>query len=120
MPWLKYFHVTCVTLSLCGFSLRAYWRLHSPQRLSQPWVRRLPHWVDTLLFTSGLAMALLYWWPLWQQPWLLAKLTALIAYILVGAMALRQGRPWQVVLALALFLYMVAVALTKNPMPWQG
>ena len=120
MLWLKYFHVSCVTLSLCGFTLRAYWRLRAPHRLEQAWVRRAPHWVDTLLFASGLTMALLYWWPLWQQPWLLAKLAALLGYILAGALALRRGRPWQVALALGFFMYMVAVAVTKNPLPWQG
>lgn len=120
MPWLKYFHVTCVALSLSGFSLRAWWRLYRPQRLQQRWVKRAPHWVDTALLLSGLAMAVRYWWPLWQRPWLLAKLTALVAYILLGALALRQGRPWQVAAALGVFLYIVAVALTKNPMPWAG
>lgn len=117
MIWLKYFHVTCVVLSLCGFAWRGYWRLHQPQRLTQRWVRVAPHLVDSGLFFSGLAMAVIYRWSPLDHPWLLAKLLALLAYIGLGALALRRGGPWQVITALLVFAYIVAVALTKSPLP---
>lgn len=118
MPWVKYFHISCAILSFGGFSLRGYWRLRAPQRLQRRWVKRVPHFVDSALFLSGLTMVLVYHWSPLRQSWLMAKLIALVAYVLLGAVALRQGRAWQVTAALALFLYIVSVALTKTPMPW--
>jgi len=117
MPWLKILHVTCVVLSGSGFALRGYWRLRHPQRLRQWWVRRVPHVVDTVLLGSGISMAVLYHWSPLQQPWLMAKIIALLFYIGLGGLALRQGRPSQIVAALAVFAYIVIVALTKNPLP---
>lgn len=118
MLWLKHLHITCAVLSFCGFALRGWWRLSAPTRLRQRWVRTLPHVVDTALFLSGVYMLWLYrWWPQ-DQPWLMAKLTALIIYILLGALALRQGQPWQVLAALAVFAYIASVALTRTPLAW--
>lgn len=118
MLWLKHFHVTCAVLSICGFALRGWWRLYAPQRLRRRWVRTFPHLVDSALFFSGVYMLWLYrWWP-HEQPWLLAKLVALLVYILLGALALRQGKAWQVVAALAVSAYIVSVALTRTPLAW--
>jgi len=116
--WLKYIHVTCVVLSGCGFALRSRWRLSAPHKLRRRWLRTLPHIIDSTLFFSGLSMIWLYrWWPQ-DQPWLLAKLIALLVYILLGALALRQGKRWQILAAMAIFAYIVTVALTRTPMPW--
>ena len=53
-------------------------------------------------------------------PWLAAKLVALLAYIGLGALALRPGRSkgaraaaW--LAALAVFAYIAAVAVTRSP-----
>lgn len=120
MLWLKHFHITCAVLSGCGFALRGWWRLTAPQWLRRRWVRTAPHVVDSALFFSGVAMLWLYgWWPQ-DQPWLVAKLTALLIYILLGAVALRQGKAWQVAAALAVFAYIVSVALTRTPLAWLG
>ncbi|MFA5627056.1 MAG: SirB2 family protein [Thiohalomonadaceae bacterium] len=118
MLWLKHLHVSCVVLSACGFALRGWWRLTAPQRLRQRWVRTVPHMVDSTLFFSGLALLWLYrWWPQ-DQPWLMAKMIALLVYILLGAVALRQGRLWQIAAAMAVFAYIVSVALTRTPLAW--
>jgi len=120
MLWLKHFHITCALLSFLGFALRGGWRLYRPEQLERRWVRTVPHLVDSGLFFSGVGMLILYgWWPT-DFPWLLAKLLALLLYIGLGAYALRSGRPWAVVAALVVFLYIVAVALTKHPLAWWG
>lgn len=116
--WLKYFHITCATLSFCGFALRGWWRLRDPARLRRRWVRTMPHLVDSGLFFSGLAMVWLYRWSPLDHHWLAAKLTALLLYIGLGALALRRGRARWVLAALAVFCYIVAVALSKRPLPW--
>jgi len=55
--------------------------------------------------------------------WLTAKVMGLLAYIGLGMVALKPGRPRGVrllafVAALAAFAYIVSVALTKNPLGW--
>ena len=90
------------------------------------WVRAraaktLPHIVDSVLLLSAIWLA----WTLRlspaEAPWLLAKIIGLVAYIGLGMLALKPGRPLAVrglawLAALAVFGYIVSVALTKNPL----
>jgi len=118
---LKHLHVTCVVLSGLGFCLRGLWMLQDSPLGRHRLSRILPHVVDTLLLGSALSMA----WMSGQYPfvngWLTAKLFGLIAYILLGVMALRRGRSKAIraryfVLALIAYAYIVSVALTRNPL----
>jgi uncharacterized membrane protein SirB2 len=76
-----------------------------------------------LLFVSGLAMArVLQQYPL-VTPWLTAKFGALLAYILLGSVAIKRGhtrgqRLLAGVLALVSLAYLLAVALSRNPLPF--
>lgn len=119
---IKLIHISCVALSLAGFTLRSGLMLIRSPLLRRRWMRTIPHLVDSILFFSGLWMA----WNLHQYPgttpWLTAKLTALIAYVIFGAMALRgrtrRRRYLSLLAAYGCFFYMVSVALTRNPFPW--
>jgi len=120
---LKHLHVTCVVLSGLGFCLRGWWMLRDSPTLQQRLVRVLPHVVDTLLLGSALSMAFLSGQYPFVQGWLTAKLGGLLAYIVLGAMALKRGRTKAVraryfVLALLAYGYIVSVALSRNPLPW--
>ena len=117
---LKHLHVTCVVLSGLGFSLRGYWMLVESPLRQHRLTRILPHMVDTLLLGSALTMA----WMSGQYPfvngWLTAKFFGLLAYILLGMMALKRGRTKAVrarffVLAVLAYVYIVSVALTRSP-----
>jgi uncharacterized membrane protein SirB2 len=117
---LKHLHVTCVVLSGLGFCLRGGWMLAGSALGQHRLTRVLPHVVDTLLLGSALAMA----WMSGQYPflngWLTAKLCGLLAYILLGMVALKRGRTKAVRgscfgLALLTYAYIVGVALTRNP-----
>lgn len=119
---LKHLHVTCVVLSGLGFFLRGLWMLLDSPILQRPLVRRLPHGIDSVLLGSALLMA----WMSAQYPfveaWLTAKFFGLLAYIVLGAMALRGGRTKSrragfFVLALLAYAYIVGVALSRNPLP---
>lgn len=120
---IKHLHVTAVALSFALFLLRGFWMLGESAQLQRRWVRIVPHVVDTVLLGAGLWLAFM----LRQLPdvsdWLAAKLIALVVYIGLGTIALKRGRTrtqrtaaW--LAALTVFGYIVAVALTKNPMPW--
>jgi uncharacterized membrane protein SirB2 len=120
---LKYAHVTCVVLSYLGFLLRGVWMIRASPLLQQRWVSIVPHVVDTLLLASAVALAALLRQYPFVQPWLTAKVIALVAYIVLGVFALRRGRTRRVriaawIAAQAVFFYIVAVAVTRSPLPW--
>lgn len=117
---LKHFHMTCAALSGCLFLLRGSWMLRASPRLQQRWARIVPHIVDTLLLGSAIALAIWSGQYPFVQGWLTAKVLALLGYIVLGAIALKRGRTRTIRTlafggALLLFLYIVAVAITKQP-----
>jgi len=124
----KSIHVSCVVVSLTGFTARGLLMLAGSPWLSARFVRVAPHVVDSLLLASALWLA----WLLGQYPfvdaWLTAKVLGLLAYIGFGVVALRRGRTRGVRIAalagaLAAAGYVVAVALTRDargPLVWLG
>ena len=116
---LKLTHVTCVVLSYAGFVLRGIWMIRDSRVLERRWVRVLPHVVDTVLLASAIALAvMLKQYPL-AEPWLTAKVAGLVLYIALGMVALGHGTTRRIrtgawIAAQAVFLYIVAVALTRS------
>ena len=118
---LKHIHMTFAVLSGALFLVRGLWMLAGSKRLEQRWVKVAPHAIDTLLLASAIGLAVWSSQYPGQSPWLTAKLVALVAYIGLGTVALKRGRTRQVralafVGALACFAYILAVAVTKNPL----
>ncbi|KAB2967445.1 SirB2 family protein [Zoogloea sp.] len=120
---LKHFHITCVALSGAGFLLRGIWSLSGSPLLRARLTRVLPHIIDSCLLASAIGLA----WMAGQAPfvhgWLTAKVIGLLVYIGLGMVALKPTRPRSVRMlafaaALAVFAYIVSVALTKNPLGW--
>ena len=116
---LKLIHITCVGISVLGFLLRGVLAQRDAPVMRKRWVRVLPHFNDTALLASAIAMAVMSGqYPLIAD-WLTAKLLGLIAYVALGVVALRsphpQRRRWAFVLALAVFTWIVSVALTRHP-----
>ena len=116
---LKHLHITFAVLSGGFFLLRGLWMLLDSPLLQRRWVRIVPHVVDTVLLAS--ALGLVFWsgqYP-FVQSWLTAKVLALLAYIVLGTIALKRGktkgvRTFALLAALATFAYIVAVALTRQ------
>ncbi len=79
--------------------------------------------VDSALLASAIAMAVTTrQYPLVAE-WLTAKVVALAGYIALGMIALKSGRTRGVritawLAAQTVFFYIVAVALTRNPLFW--
>ena len=111
----------CAAFSGSFFLLRGCWMLAGSAQLRRPWVKRLPHLVDAMLLASALGLAgWTHQYP-GQFPWLTAKVTALMAYIVLGSVALKYGRSQRIraaafAAALAMFGYIVTVAVTRNPL----
>ena len=117
---IKHLHVSCVVLSILLFFLRGIWTMQTSPIMQQRWVKRAPHILDTLLLGSALTLAWLsQQWP-FQQAWLTAKVLGLLAYIILGSIALKRGKTRQIrlaawLLALVTVGYIVAVALSRSP-----
>jgi uncharacterized membrane protein SirB2 len=117
---IKAVHMGCAAISICGFFARGVLGLRGSPLLAARWLRIAPHVVDTVLLASAL-------WLAWQsaqypfvQGWLTAKVLALVAYIVLGSLALRPGRSRRLRasafgLALGTFAYIVWVAVARDP-----
>jgi uncharacterized membrane protein SirB2 len=119
---LKHFHMSCAALSGSLFLLRGIWMLRASPLLQAGWVRIAPHVIDTLLLASAIGLAVWSHQYPGRQPWLTVKLLALLGYIVLGAIALKRGRTKgqrqaAFAAALALFAYIVMVAVTKQYLP---
>lgn len=114
----KQLHLATVAVSWALFFVRGLWMIADSPRLAARWVRVVPHVNDTILLAAAIYLATFHGF----QPWIVAKLAALAAYILIGTVAIRRGptKPARIaawVVAQLVFLYIVAVAVTKNPLP---
>ena len=113
-------HIGSVILSFALFLIRAglmfadvSWRKHGLLRIG-------PHVVDTVLLSSALVLSFVSRQYPFVQPWLTAKVLALIVYIVLGSLALKRAPTLRMravffVLAALVFLFIVSVARTRNP-----
>jgi uncharacterized membrane protein SirB2 len=120
---LKHLHMTLAVVTLAGFLLRGWWMITGSAKLQRRGVRILPHVVDTAFLLSGIGLVVSMRLGLLQNPWLIAKLVALLAYIVLGTIALKRGptmsiRVAALVGALLTFAYIVGVAISKSPASW--
>lgn len=120
---LKIIHVTFAVLSIAGFILRSVWIFSHSTNLDRRFVRVTPHIVDAAFLISGIWLIVILQLAVREQAWLIAKLVALVLYIVFGAIALRRGRTMQIraaafVAALLTYLYIAGVALGRSPTSW--
>ena len=119
---LRLLHIVTVYVTLALFLLRGLWMLLDSPRLGQRWVRVLPHVNDTLLLAAAIGLVVVLELNPLEQPWILAKIIGLLAYIGLGTVALKRGRSKAIrvkafIAALGVFAYIVSVAVTKQVMP---
>lgn len=117
----KLLHQGAVAVSLTGFAVRGLGSLSGAGWMRRRMHRVWPHAVDTLLLLSALVMAWMLRLNPLATPWLAAKIGGLLAYIGLGMLALRPGRPLGVRIAawaaaLLVFGWIASVAISKNPL----
>lgn len=113
-------HVATVILSLSGFVFRGVLRFSGSDLINRKWLKIAPHIVDTVLIVSAITLLLQASLNPLNTPWLLAKIVALIIYIGLGLIAFRFASSrsvalWSWGMAIMVFCYILAVAVTKNP-----
>jgi uncharacterized membrane protein SirB2 len=119
--FLKLIHVSCAFVSIAGFALRGYWMAGENPLLQHRLAKVLPHVIDTLLLGSALTLLMVLHLSPLTQPWLSAKIIALLLYIGLGMVALRFGqskkaRVCAYLMALLCAGYMISVAYNKSPL----
>jgi len=112
-------HIAFAVLTIISFTLRGMWMLmDSPLLLSKP-ARIVPHIIDTLLLFSGIVLVINYTSYHHGYGWLLAKLAAIILYIMTGAIALKYGKTRVIriialIISYCLLVIIVSLALTRS------
>lgn len=120
---MKMLHSVLALASICGFALRGYWMLSGSALLQRTATRIIPHINDALLLATGIWLLVSLSVNPFAEPWLLAKFTGLVVYILLGMVALKRGRTRPIRLialisAIAVFVYIIGVAIAKSPFSW--
>lgn len=118
--YAHHLHVACVAVSVALFVLRGGLMLAGSPLLKTRLLRIVPHVVDSVLLASALWLVSVLHLPVFQTPWLVAKLAGLVAYVVLGSLALRRARsrPARVaafVAALVTVGWMISVAIRHDP-----
>ena len=114
---IKSVHVWSVFISITLFAVRGGLMLADSRLLQSLVLRVVPHVVDTVLLVSALMLTTIIQQYPFVQGWLTVKVLALVAYIILGSIAIRRGRSKPIRLAALLaamaifgFIYSVARA----------
>jgi len=118
---IKNVHVYSVLTSLVLFVVRGGLMFSDSPLLQQPVVRIAPHVVDTVLLTSALMLTTIVHQYPFVHAWLTVKVLALVAYIVLGTIAIKRGRTKPVrvaafAAALAVFGFIYTVARNHDPL----
>jgi uncharacterized membrane protein SirB2 len=114
----KHLHQATAVILIVVFVVRGVLMLAGSTAGRRRWVTLAAHVNDTVLLVAALYMA----WLLGFQGWIVAKLVALAAFIVLGIVALNRGRTAGArsaafVAALLVLAYIVSVAFTKRIVP---
>ena len=116
---IRALHITCAGLSIALFFGRGALQLSGIDWRRWRWLRVAPHLIDTVLLGAAITLAVMSaQYPL-AQPWLTAKVLALLLYIGLGSVALRPALPRRqrtlaFLAALLSVAYIVGAAVTRS------
>lgn len=117
---LRHLHIASVVISIALFVFRGGLMFAGSRWLQNRFLRIAPHVVDTVLLGTAVALVIMSSQYPFQQAWLTAKVLALVAYILLGTVAIKRGPTLRVrglafFAALATVLWIVSVARSRDP-----
>ena len=91
-PVIKHLHLTLVTVSVLFFMVRFVLHLRQSPVMEKKLIKIAPHVIDTFLLLSGLTLCFMIKQYPFVDPWLSEKLGAVVAYIILGVIALKADR----------------------------
>lgn len=114
-PIIKHLHVWLATLSFIGFVVRLLWHYKDSPQLEKRITKVLPHIIDSLLFASGIAMAITLQYSPFAVDWLGYKMLSLLCYIGFGILAFKAPnlRTPASFLAILAFFFTAYLAVNK-------
>jgi uncharacterized membrane protein SirB2 len=119
-PQIRLVHIGCVIASGSLFGLRGLLALAGSALARNMLLRYLSWAIDTTLLTAAfMLMTVTHQYP-FAQSWLTVKLALVVLYIVLGMRALREGggrraRGWSYAAAVLVFLAVVRIARTHDP-----
>ncbi len=114
-------HIGCVIASGSLFFTRGCMMLANLPAANHVAIKRISVVIDSLLLAAAIALTtIIHQYP-FVQAWLTVKVILLAVYIVLGVFALRRGRTRAIraacfVAAMIVFLFIVTVARTQNPL----
>lgn len=122
-PQIKQFHIFVALLSGTLFAVRGASMLAGarwPRALPVKW---LSYAIDTALLTAAMMLLTILPWAMFANGWLLAKIAMLVAYIVLGVLAMRSQRTRRdraifFAAALAAFAAIYGIARAHHPLGW--
>lgn len=120
-PEIRLVHIWAVSLSGSLFAVRGLALLAGAGWPRAMAVRLLAYSIDTTLLTAALMLMTLIGQYPFVDGWLTVKVVLLVVYIGLGMVAFRPGRPAAAragffAAALAVFAFIVSVALAHHPL----
>lgn len=116
---LKHTHMLFAVISISLFWYRVILKCQNSPKLNQRWLKIAPHFNDTWLLIAGISLAVNLGFNLSNSPWLVAKMIALLVYILLGFVTLKRNcangeRLSWAILATLVFISIGGFAVTKS------
>lgn len=116
---VKQIHLLTVVLSFVGFFIRGIWMMKESPMLQAKLVKILPHIIDTVFLVAGISLVVMGSYSVFDEPWLIAKIIGLVAYIVLGTIALKRGKTKKIrtiawFAAMTVFAYIYFVAKTQS------
>jgi uncharacterized membrane protein SirB2 len=113
---LKNAHIVFIVVSILLFNYR--FLLKRLNKSIPKSIKIIPHINDTFLLVSGISMAYIVGFNPLEQPWLMAKIIALVLYIGLGMVALKKSGLQSLIgylLATLMLVFMIFTAIYKTP-----
>lgn len=122
-PQIKQFHIFIALLSGSLFAVRGAFALAGarwPQALPVKW---LSYSIDTALLTAALMLLTILPWVMFANGWLLVKVCLIVAYVVLGVLAMRpqrtrRARGLYYAAALLAFAAIYGIARAHHPLGW--
>ena len=120
-PAIRLSHITLVLVSGSLFAVRGLAVLAGARWAVAAWARRLSVVIDSSLLAAAVLLLVALRLNPFTTPWLQVKLLLLVAYVLLGTLALKRARTRSTralcyLAAVACFCVMVSVARTHHPL----
>ena len=116
---IKHLHMTVALISIVGFIIRGPLAINQHPIMNKKWLKIAPHVNDTILLAAAIYLAATLHIHPFNSPFILAKVIALIVYIVLGAMVIKRrgskAMQWtNYLLAILCFGYILGIAFSKD------